>query len=67
MTGSSITACTAVSIVSTAIYTSNLFKGAKYQTVEVLRSPNGAAALTTNNPYMVIANNVGVHSLVNPA
>jgi hypothetical protein len=64
MSGTSVTACTAVSIVSTAILTSNVFYGAKYQHVNVLESPNLlTAAITTNTPYISVSHNENNYGL----
>jgi hypothetical protein len=46
MSGTAITACTAVSIVTTAIYATNIFSGAKYQTVNAFLSSSGSTAVT---------------------
>lgn len=64
MSGTSVTACAAVSIVSTAILTSNVFYGAKYQHVNVLESPSALTApATVNTPYISAAYNENQHGL----
>jgi hypothetical protein len=70
MGGSTLSACALTnSVVTTTLYssTTKVFTGAKYQHVNSIMSPNGAAASTTIQGILTTASNVGNNALYTKA
>jgi hypothetical protein len=64
MSGTAITACTAVAIVTTTLYSTSIFSGAKYQTVNAfLSSTTGTAVATAAAPALTTMSGYGANSL----